>query len=183
MKLKRLASILMSICLLMGANCMISYASETDTSTIRVYDQSETNTRAATGERILLDTWTVGISADGSVNETNVKQARLEDAVAVTFKFYYDGINSNNEPQYTVTMTVTGETIIKKTKLQTKAQGVSTWASNTKNHSSYTAINSITYSYTSSNPPSNPYVYAKASVTIKDGTVYSIPQHKLTDAQ
>lgn len=45
-----------------------------------------------------------------------------------------------------------------------------------------TPVSSITYSYTS-NSPSNPYVYAKADITIEDGTVYRIPQHKLTNAQ
>lgn len=79
-------------------------------------------------------------------------------------------------------MEAVGQIKIKKSKLQTKAEGVSTWASNTESHNSYVASNSITYSYTS-NPPSNPYVYAKADITIEDGTVYRIPQHKLTNAQ
>lgn len=153
-----------------------------ETATIRVYDKNTADIRMANNDRILLDTWTVSISADGSVKEVNAKQARIDDPVVATFNYYYDGINSNDEPQYTVTMEAVGQTKIKKSKLQTKAEGVSTWASNTESHNSYVASNSITYSYTS-NPPSNPYVYAKADITIEDGTVYRIPQHKLTNAQ
>lgn len=185
MKLRRVVSLLMSVCLLVGANCISSFASDADTSetaTIRVYDKNTADIRMANNDRILLDTWTVSISADGSVKEVNAKQARIDDPVVATFNYYYDGINSNDEPQYTVTMEAVGQTKIKKSKLQTKAEGVSTWASNTESHNSYVASNSITYSYTS-NPPSNPYVYAKADITIEDGTVYRIPQHKLTNAQ
>ena len=54
-------------------------------------------------------------------------------------------------------MEAVGQIKIKKSKLQTKAEGVSTWASNTESHNSYVASNSITYSYTS-NPPSDPPV-------------------------
>lgn len=182
MKLKKLTSILILVCLIVGATGITALASnDSDTPEIRVYDGNEALARTA-NERRLLDTWTVSISSDGSVIENSNINRRIEDPVVATFNYYYDGINSNNEPQYTVEMEAVGTTIIKKTKLQTKAEGLLTWSSKTKSHSSYTATNSITYSYTK-NPPSNPYVYAKADITINDGTVYRIPQHKLTNAQ
>ena len=165
MKLRRAVSLLMSVCLLVGANCVSSFASDADTSetaTIRVYDKNTADIRMANNDRILLDTWTVSISADGSVKEVNAKQARIDDPVVATFNYYYDGINSNDEPQYTVTMEAVGQIKIKKSKLQTKAEGVSTWASNTESHNSYVASNSITYSYTS-NPPSEPAAYRTAT--------------------
>ena len=185
MKLKHIVSLLMSVCLLASTNCVTSFANNSvhsETAAVYVYDENTADPHSVADERLLLDTWTVSISADGTVKEANTTQIRAEDPVLVTFNYYYDGINSNNEPEYTVTMEAVGQTKIKKTKLQTKAEGVSTWASSTKNHNSYVASNSITYSYTK-NPPSNPYVYAKASITIEDGTVYPIPQHKLTNAQ
>ncbi len=144
MKLRRVVSLLMSVCLLVGANCVSSFASDADTSetaTIRVYDKNTADIRMANNDRILLDTWTVSISADGSVKEVNAKQARIDDPVVATFNYYYDGINSNDEPQYTVTMEAVGQIKIKKSKLQTKAEGVSTWASNTESHNSYVASN------------------------------------------
>ena len=76
MKLRRVVSLLMSVCLLVGANCVSSFASAADTSetaTIRVYDKNTADIRMANNDRILLDTWTVSISADGSVKEVNAK--------------------------------------------------------------------------------------------------------------
>ena len=76
MKLRRVVSLLMSVCLLVGANCVLSFASDADTSetaTIRVYDKNTADIRMANNDRILLDTWTVSISADGSVKEVNAK--------------------------------------------------------------------------------------------------------------
>jgi len=182
MKLKKLIGILVSACLLTSATGITAFAtSDSGAPEIRVYDKNEALAKTA-NERILLDTWTVSISPDGSVNENSNENQRTGDPVLTTFNYYYDGINGNNEPQYTVKMEAVGTTVIKKTKLQTKAEGLSTWSSNTKTHNSYTAKNSITYSYTK-NPPSNPYVYTKADITIDDGTVYSIPEHKLTNAQ
>lgn len=132
MRLKKLTTLLMAVCLLVGTNYVTSFASEIYTSemaTVRVYDKDTTDVRTANKEHVLLATWTVGISEDGSVKEADVKQTRIEDEVVATFHYYYDGINSNGEPQYTVTMDAVGETKIKKTKLQTKAEGTSTWAS------------------------------------------------------
>ena len=54
----------------------IEFASDADTSetaTIRVYDKNTADIRMANNDRILLDTWTVSISADGSVKEVNAK--------------------------------------------------------------------------------------------------------------
>lgn len=182
MKLKKIVGFLISACFLASTTCMTAFAAiDSGAPEIRVYDTNDAVARTA-NDRVLLDSWTVSISSDGSLTENSNANRRIEDPVLATFNYYYDGINGNNEPQYTVEMEAEGATKIKKTKFQTKAQGLSTWASNTETHNSYFASNSITYSYTS-NPPSNPYVYAKADITIEDGTVYRIPQHKLTNAQ
>ena len=48
-------------------------ADTSETATIRVYDKNTADIRMANNDRILLDTWTVSISADGSVKEVNAK--------------------------------------------------------------------------------------------------------------
>ena len=52
MKLRRAVSLLMSVCLLVGAND----ADTSETATIRVYDKNTADIRMANNDRILLDT-------------------------------------------------------------------------------------------------------------------------------
>lgn len=91
MKSKKLVGVLISVCLLIGTNCITSFASEAGTSQIQVYEKNEVNTRTTTDERVLLDTFTVSISADGSVKEVNANQLdspmRIEDPVVASFMF------------------------------------------------------------------------------------------------
>lgn len=89
-RLVRLVSLLMSVCLLAGANhakCFASDVAASETAAIRVYDKNTADVRMSHNGRVLLDTWTVSISADGSVKEVNDKQAREEDPVVVTFNY------------------------------------------------------------------------------------------------
>lgn len=114
MRFKKVFSILVSVCLLTSATGITVLASsDFGAPEIRVYDRNEALVRTA-NERVLLDTWTVSISADGSVNENGNVNQRIEDPVVATFNYYYDGINGNNEPQYTVEMDAVGLTVIKK---------------------------------------------------------------------
>jgi len=71
MKLKKLIGFLVSACLLTSATDITAFAtSDSGAPEIRVYDKNEALAQTA-NERILLDTWTVSISPDGSVNENS----------------------------------------------------------------------------------------------------------------
>lgn len=132
---------------------------------------------------ILLDSSTFVVKADGTVvyDEVQTSSARLSDVVTGTMSYYYLGKDSQNRPEYQMVMSIVSETNLKSSVLSTKAEGVSDWHDNSATHSGKTGTNTRTYVYTSANPPSNPYCYAKATITISDGTTYRIPSKKYTD--
>lgn len=165
-------------CLFFGMNC---FAAESST----VQDINSTTT-ASVESAELLDSVSFSISRDGNVQvwenvDSNDTSLALDDVVTGTMKYYYHGLDSKKRPKYSVKMSIVSETKLKKSTLSTKAQGTSSWHNNKKTHSGKTGTNTRTYVYTK-NAPSNPYCYAKATITISDGTVYSIPQRKLTNA-
>ncbi len=154
-----------------------------DNAEIRIIDNAS-KTNFDYSSRKLLKSVTFYIDDNGiarkSTQEDLTKNSREE---SIEYKYYYDGINSNNEPQYTVELVATLSKNIRKTTLYTKAQGVDSWASNTKTHCSKSVTNSITYSYVNSNPPSNPYVRARAKIRLTNGTTISVPQETLYRAE
>jgi len=76
-KLKKLIGILVSACLLTSATGITAFASsDSGAPEIRVYDKNEALAQTA-NERILLDTWTISISPDGSVNENSNRENQV----------------------------------------------------------------------------------------------------------
>ena len=132
---------------------------------------------------VLLDSSTFIIKSDGTVvyDGLQTNSARLSDVVTGTMNYYYLGKDSQNRPKYQMVMSIVSETNLKSSVLSTKAEGVSDWYDNSAKHSGKTGTNTRTYVYTNENPPSNPYCYAKATITISDGTTYKIPSKKYTN--
>lgn len=176
--MKKILSLLLTV-VCIGTLSTNSLAAEVQT--VETVDTNSISTMSETqGE--LIDSVSFTISRDGEVkfdSEVDAQSVSLEDVVTGTFNYYSNGLDSQKRPQYTVVLSIVSETNLKKSVLSTKAEGVSTWHDNTKNHSGKVGTNIRTYVYTSSNPPSNPYCYVKAKITISDGTTYYIPKYKL----
>lgn len=134
-------------------------------------------------DAVLLDSSTFVVKSDGTVvyDDVQTNSTRLSDVVTGSMSYYYLGKDSQNRPKYQMVMSIVSETNLKSSVLSTKAEGVSDWHDNSATHSGKTGTNTRTYVYTTENPPSNPYCYAKATITISDGTTYRIPSKKYTD--
>lgn len=94
-----------------------------------------------------------------------------------------DGVNSQGRPGYTVTATIYSSNLsIKSSRLMTRAENVSSWNTNSENHSSRVAVNSRLYVYTS-NVPANPYCDARLWVTDSEAFETYIGATRLTNAK
>ncbi len=169
-------------CAVCALNCFAAETSETESAPTETF-------RNKNNAEVLLDSISFSISSNGVVrvwdntdnaNTPKLVEPKLEDVVTGTIEYYIKGIDAKQRTKYAVRMSIVSEKNLKKSVLETKAQGTSSWHSNSKNHVGKTGINERVFVY-SKNPPANPYCYAKASITISDGTVYKIPQRKYTN--
>lgn len=138
---------------------------------------------------VLIESVPFSISPNGDVEidgmyigscYTPTTHVSLEDPVVGTFSFYYNGLDSNDNPKYTVNMSMVSQKNLTKSVLKVKPQGHLFWTSHSKNHSGKTGSNTYSYTYEGNAPdPKTTYCYVKGSVTISDGTTYNIPQWKL----
>lgn len=100
-----------------------------------------------------------------------------------TIEYYNNGLDSQGRPGYTVTTAIYSSNLnIKSSRLMTKAENVSSWNTNRRNHSGRVAMNSRSYVYTS-NAPANPYCDARLWMTdSKDFETY-IGETRLRNAK
>ncbi len=130
----------------------------------------------------------VHIKYDGTVvyeseNQEEIKimtQSIADDKITCSFAYYYLGKNSKKQPQYQVVMSISSNVTLKSSVLSTQAEGTSTWHNNTVTHSGKTGKNTRTFVYTSSNPPSNPYCYVKATIKTINST-HNLSVRKITN--
>ena len=165
---RRIVSMALACMLILGLP-MSSYAETTEQ--ITVEDETERPMK-------LIGQDVVHIKYDGSIVREVINQKEVsillyslaDDKVTCNASYYYLGKNSKNQPQYQVVMNVSAKVTLKSSVLSTQAEGISTWHNNTVTHSGKTGKNTRTFVYTSSNPPSNPYCYAKATIKTVNGT-------------
>lgn len=97
--------------------------------------------------------------------------------------YYNDGIDNQGRPGYTITATIYSTNLnIKSSRLMTRAENVSSWNTNNRNHTGRVAVNSRSFVYTS-NPPSNPYCEARLWVTDSEDFETYIGYTRLTNAK
>ena len=175
---RKIVSMALACMLILGLP--ISAHAETTEST--VMDEGTENTMELIGQEV------VHIKYDGTVvheiinrkEESVLLSSLAEDKVTCNASYYYLGKDSKKQPQYQIVMNISSKENLKSSVLSTKAEGISTWHNNTVTHSGKTGKNTRTFVYTSSNPPSNPYCYAKATIKTVNGT-YNYSFGKLTN--
>ena len=115
--------------------------------------------------------------------DSSVTTYQSDNVITGSINYYYDGMDSQNRPGYTVEATMISSNLnISSSNLMTKAEGVSDWHENEVNH--YTgkvAVNTRSYIYTN-NPPANPYCEVKLYVTDSEDFEIYIGYTKLQDA-
>ena len=160
-KVNRAIVLMMAISLLLGS--VTAYAAENQEPAI---EEVELQAQNASSGRELVDVIYFQVSGE-----------------EVTINYYYDGMDSQNRPGYTVEATMISSNLnISSSNLMTKAEGVSDWHENEVNH--YTgkvAVNTRSYIYTN-NPPANPYCEVKLYVTDSEDFEIYIGYTKLQDA-
>ena len=166
-KVNRAIVLMMAISLLLGS--VTAYAAENQEPAI---EEVELQAQNASSGRELVD-----------VIDSSVTTYQSDNVITGSINYYYDGMDSQNRPGYTVEATMISSNLnISSSNLMTKAEGVSDWHENEVNH--YTgkvAVNTRSYIYTN-NPPANPYCEVKLYVTdSKDFEIY-IGYTKLQDA-
>ncbi|WP_314723520.1 hypothetical protein [Enterocloster bolteae] len=132
--------------------------------------------RSEDGNTVMSDTpFEVGESEETRAQSNNVMTGSIE--------YFNDGVNSQGRPGYTVTATIYSSNLnIKSSRLMTRAENVSSWNTNSKNHSGRIAVNSRSYVYTS-NAPANPYCDARLWVTDSEDFETYIGATRLTNAK
>lgn len=111
------------------------------------------------------------------------ERSQSNNVMSGSIQYFYDGLDNQGRPGYTVTATIYSSNLnIKSSRLMTRAQNVSSWNTNNRNHSGRVAVNSRSYVYTS-NPPANPYCDARLWVTDSEDFETYIGDTRLTNAQ
>ncbi|WP_024345311.1 hypothetical protein [Lacrimispora indolis] len=115
--------------------------------------------------------------------ETQATRAQSNNVMTGSIDYYNDGIDNQGRPGYTVTATIYSTNLnIKSSRLMTRAENVSSWNTNNRNHTGRVAVNSRSFVYTS-NPPSNPYCEARLWVTDSEDFETYIGYTRLTNAK
>ncbi|HAB87616.1 MAG TPA: hypothetical protein DCE60_01150 [Coprococcus sp.] len=173
----------------MALACMLIWvipiSAHAETTESIIMDEGTENTMELIGQEV------VHIKYDGTIVHeliyTKLQNKKLlyasqSDKVTCSYAYYYLGKDSKKQPQYQIVMNISSKENLKSSVLSTKAEGISTWHNNTVTHSGKTGTNTRTFVYTSSNPPSNPYCYAKATIKTVNGT-YNFSFGKLTNSK
>lgn len=175
--------LMMAISLFLGS-ITVSAAENQGTSV----EEVEVQAQDAASERVLVDVVYFQVCGEEVIFsdepiDNSVATYQSDNLITGAINYYYDGLDSQNRPGYTVEATMISSNLnISSSNLMTKAEGVSDWHENDVNH--YTgkvAVNTRSYIYTS-NPPTNPYCEVKLYVTDSEDFEIYIGYTKLKDA-
>ncbi len=182
-KVNRAIVLMMAISLLLGS--VTAYAAENQEPAI---EEVELQAQNASSGRELVDVIYFQVSGEevtfsDEPIDSSVTTYQSDNVITGSINYYYDGMDSQNRPGYTVEATMISSNLnISSSNLMTKAEGVSDWHENEVNH--YTgkvAVNTRSYIYTN-NPPANPYCEVKLYVTDSEDFEIYIGYTKLQGA-
>lgn len=123
---------------------------------------------------------------DSFFSETPIQESLVgssNNVITGTLEYFYDGLDSQNRPQYTVTATIVSSPLtLKSSRMKTMAEGTSSWHTNEEDHSGHTGKNTRSYVYTK-NPPTNPYCKVRLWATDSEDFELYIGEDTLYDAK
>ena len=148
-KVNRAIVLMMAISLLLGS--VTAYAAENQEPAI---EEVELQAQNASSGRELVDVIYFQVSGEevtfsDEPIDSSVTTYQSDNVITGSINYYYDGMDSQNRPGYTVEATMISSNLnISSSNLMTKAEGVSDWHENEVNH--YTgkvAVNTRSYIY------------------------------------